>query len=381
MKLQNISNIGISNERFVKTKYPIQYAFITTFFTWCNSYKERVYCLNNNIFVQPKCPVCGNYCKFTDRKYTETCSKKCRNILQANHRKQTCLERYGVTSYAKTNECRKKMKQTCLERYGDENYNNRNKMHQTCLERYGGVGNASKVLNEKYKQTCLERYGVTSYTKTVEYKQKIKQTKLERYNDENYNNRTKSKQTMLDRYGYISPFSRSDVKEKSKQTMLDRYGVESYAKSKSYKYNIDKIQQKIVDTKRKNKSFNTSKIEEQFAAWLKDNNINFVRQYKSEQYPFCCDFYFPDKDLYFEINGHCVHNNHPFDANNKSDIETLNKWKQKNSLFYKNMINVWTVTDPLKVYTANEKKLNFKVVYSCSLDKIIQVYKNSEIDI
>ncbi len=34
--------------------------------------------------------------------------------------KQTCLERYGVTSYAKTEECKEKIKQTNLERYGVE---------------------------------------------------------------------------------------------------------------------------------------------------------------------------------------------------------------------------------------------------------------------
>ena len=64
---------------------------------------------------------------------------------------------------------------------------------------------------------------------------------------------------------------------------------------------------------------------------LKENNINYKTQYKSELYPFCCDFYFPDNDLYLEINAHWTHGYHPFDSTNKDDLLLLEQWKKKNT--------------------------------------------------
>ena len=60
---------------------------------------------------------------------------------------------------------------------------------------------------------------------------------------------------------------------------------------------------KIIETKRENKTFNSSSIEEKFNTYLIENNISFIRQYRSELYPYACDFYFPDYNLYLEIKG------------------------------------------------------------------------------
>ena len=377
MKLQNIGKKSIGNEQFVKTKYPVQYAFITTFFKWCKSYKECVYCLNNNIFVQPKCPICGkqvSFCK-NNRGYNRACCENCSKELQKRTTIKNNLEKYGVASTNQLQSIKEKQKQTTLLHYGVENPSKsetikERKKHTTLL--HYGVENPgqSDIVKEKIKQAYLDNYGVSHPMNTDYVKNKIKQTKLERYGDALYRNNDKIKQTCLKRYGVENPWQSEEIKNKIKQTKLERYGDVYYCNTN-----------KIYNTKRKNNSFNKSAIEEQFAAWLKDNNINFIRQYKSKQYPFCCDFYFPEKDLYFEINGHCVHNNHPFDANNESDIATLEKWKQKNTQFYKNMIKVWTVTDPLKVKTAKENELNFKVVYSDKIENVKEFYKNIEFDI
>ena len=305
--------------------------------------------------------------------------------------KQTCLERYGVESPTQSDKVKEKYKQTCLERYGVESPFAsdiiKDKIKQTCLERYGVESpTQSDKVKEKYKQTCLERYGVESPFASDIIKDKIKQTCLERYGIEKYvlsnDHEVKTKRTCLIRYN-TENYTQSNeyknmlptIQQKIYETCLKKYGTKCYTKSNEYKNMLPTIQQKIYETKKNNNSFNKSNIEEQFASWLDENNILYIRQYKSEQYPFCCDFYFPEKDLYFEINGHCVHNNHPFNPDNKKDIATLEKWKQKGTKFYKNMIHVWTVTDPLKVKTANENNLNFKVVYSCKLDEAIKEYK------
>ena len=47
-----------------------------------------------------------------------------------------------------------------------------------------------------------------------------------------------------------------------------------------------------------------------------------------------------------------------------NDIEKLNKWKQKNTKFYNNAIDVWTKRDQLKIKTAKDNNLNYKVFYN-----------------
>ena len=424
MEIPNYKEFNKNNirENFIKTHYADFYRFVCNRYPYI-TFQEKLYWYFNNIEEKPKCALCGKQVKFVSFKlgYQTYCSNKCSNNSQLTKDKirksteehfgsmnnfisqmkvkmkhtclerygvefasqskeikdkmrNTCLERYGVESYTKTDEYKEKTKQTCLERYGVESYTKtdeyKEKTKQTCLERYGVEHQSqSDVSKENYRKTCLERYGVNNFSKTHEYKEKTINTCLIRYGKSHYNNREKTINTCLERYNKKTYLGSEDCKEKTKQTCLERYGVEFMAQ-------LECVKQKIYETKKNNNSFNKSSIEEQFASWLDENNILYIRQYKSEQYPFCCDFYFPEKDLYFEINGHCVHNNHPFNPDNKKDIATLEKWKQKGTKFYKNMIHVWTVTDPLKVKTANENNLNFKVVYSCDLNKVISEYNN-----
>ena len=338
-------------EMYIKKHFPDDYAYIEKFPG--NSFSERIYNAINNNTQTKTCPVCGRPLKFINvtKGYRTVCSQECNYKIRYEKTKKTCLEKYGVENYSSTKECKAKVK-------------------QTCLERYGGIGFASEKIKEKSNNT-----------------------KLSKYNDNHYSNRTKAKQTCLEKYGGENPFATEETKDKIKQTCLEKYGVEHYSSTNEYKkktkrtclirYGVENptqlgtIQQKIKETKDKNHTHNTSSVEEKFATWLKDNNINFVRQYKSDKYPFCCDFYFPDRDLYFEINGFWTHGLHPFDADNKDDVKKLENWKQMNTKFYNNAINTWTVSDPLKVKTAKENKLNFKVIYSDKLNDVIKSYNET----
>ena len=156
------------------------------------------------------------------------------------------------------------------------------------------------------------------------------------------------------------------TRQKAKQTCLERYGVDSYSKTEEYKIRSYK-------TKKQNNTFNSSKIEKKFEKYLKENNINYKTQYKSELYPFFCDFYLPDSDLYLEINAHWTHGGHPFDSTSKEDQLQLETWKSKNTKFYYNAIEIWTKRDVLKRETAKKNNLNYIEVFSNKLDKIIDV--------
>ena len=96
------------------------------------------------------------------------------------------------------------------------------------------------------------------------------------------------------------------------------------------------------------------------------------------QYPFLCDFYFPDYDLYVEIQGYWCHCNHPFDENDEDDMVKLEMWKEKsNSNQYTNAIYVWTISDPLKRRTAKENNLNYLEIFSNDINDCIFIIQNA----
>ena len=91
-----------------------------------------------------------------------------------------------------------------------------------------------------------------------------------------------------------------------------------------------------------------------------------LRQYRDERYPFACDFYIKSEDLFIELNLNWTHGLHPFDKNNKQDLEKLATWqeKAKTSAFYKKAIYTWTDLDVRKLKAAQENKLNYFAYYS-----------------
>ena len=291
-------------------------------------------------------------------------------------REKTCLERYGTRLASQStavkekikNTCKEKSsvivekrKATCIEKYGDENFNNRDKAKETCLEKYNSeyvfqsdyfkdsrhqtlverydVDSPlkSEIFKDKREQTCLDRYGKKFVTQTDEFKKKSNQTRLEKYGDENYTNRDKAKETW---------------NNKSDDEII------------SFVNNIN-------NTKKKNNSFNTSKIEEQLQQYLTENNIHYIYQYTSDKYPFACDFYFPENDLYVEIQGTWTHGPHPF-TNSEEDMLLLEKWKSRGTDFYKSAIETWTVRDVKKRETAKQNNLNYLEIFSCDLDECIE---------
>lgn len=135
-------------------------------------------------------------------------------------------------------------------------------------------------------------------------------------------------------------------------------------------YVVDKIaaKQKECETRKKHNCYNKSIFEDNYynKLCLMYPNTTIVRQYfDKERYPFKCDFYIKEKDLFIELNGYWVHNSHPFDKNNPKDIEELNEWIQKagTSKQYKHAIYMWTDLDVRKLNTFRKNKLNFKIIY------------------
>lgn len=400
-------NANHCRELYIKTNYNEFYEYIINNYPKELSFGERLYWFYNNITEYPKCKKCNNKTKFINalKGYNEYCCKKCSNssIEKTTKTKQTNNIRFGGNAPACSKDVINKMKQTNLERHGDENFNNRESANKTLLERYGGIGNASEIIKSKQQQTCLERYGVNNGMKVKEIVSKIKannkkeygvewvfqrpeiqqksvDTFIERYGIRHYTNPEKAKQTIkennLEKYGVEHTFQRQDVKQKSIETCIERYGKQDLTNITNHAQ-LDCVKTKIIETKRKNKSFNTSVIEEDFTEYLNKNCVNYKRQYKSKEYPYACDFYFPDNNLYLEIQAMWTHGEHPFNPNSKEDQSTLQEWKSKNNKFYNCAIETWTKRDVLKRETAKKNNLNYLEVFTTNINVLINEYKRA----
>lgn len=172
----------------------------------------------------------------------------------------------------------------------------------------------------------------------------------------------KIKQTCLERYGESSALKVKKFRQKAKQTCLERYGVDNYGKTREHilATHSKEVNEKRNNTKRNNGTFNSSKPENLSYKLLKEKFDDVIYQYKSEVYPFICDFYIPSLKMYIECNYHWTHGFRPFSEKDNECIKLLNKWKEGNTKYYNNAIITWTIRDVQKRKVAKENNLNYK---------------------
>lgn len=310
--------------------------------------------------------------------------------------KQTCMEKYGVDNPSKNEEVKNKSEQTNLIRYGADNImkteQGKNKLkasisnldmskivckrQQTCLDRYGCVNPSQcEEIKNKKKDTCELHYDVDNPMKSKEIVDRVQNTCIQKYGDSvlgrNSSLKPKIKQSLIDTYGVDNAMKNKDIASKVGETQRNRKYI--YQQRNLQKYGVISpsqllsVKQKINDTKRKNSSFNISKPEEQIYQLLKDKFEHVERQYfDKNRYPYNCDFYIPELDLFLEFNGIWTHGREPFCENNPLHIEKLNRWvdKAKTSEFYENAIYVWTDLDVKKRQIALQNNLNFLEFFS-----------------
>ena len=344
----------------LRRKFPNILSYLNKRYHDSFSLKETLIRMKYHIDVHPKCPVCGNFTKFYGSKklmFANHCSNKCTQLDDETKIKfkQTCFKKYGVDAPMKSSKIKEKSKQTCLEKYGVENisqfFETKEKYKQTCLEKYNvdnpfklektKINSHSKEAKEKQRKTCLEKYAVENSFQSEEVRQKYK---------ENYKRK----------YGVENPFQNEIIKEKIKQTCLEKYGVDRAIKNPL-------ISNKVINTRIKNNTWTTSKLEEKLYLYIKEKFPSVIRQYKDkERYPYFCDFYIPELDLFLELNGTWTHGNHPYDMNSKEDNSILNIWKEKSKEhpMYLAAIKTWVVSDVNKRNKAKENHLNFKEVWN-----------------
>ena len=335
---------------------------------------------------------CAKICKCNVEKVKIVCRKnKLRKTKEqrTEQRRRTNLLKYGCINVSQNSSIKEKKKETTFKNYGVENPAQSrivfNKIKETCLERYGvESSNSTQEKKQKIRETVLQKYNVDNVMKNDNIKQKLKNTCKQRYKVDNVlkNKQIKQKQekTNLEKYGVKNLYGSKYFKEKAKETCLRKYGVDNIMKifkTDNLNKEAQQIKQKIIEnypniidknykTKKKNNTFNVSLVEKQILNKLKKKFI-VLTQYKSELYPFACDFYLPEIDLYIEYNGSWTHGGFPF-VNNNICMEQLLNWQQKaeTSDYYKNALETWTQRDVKKREIVKQNNLNWIEFFSFS---------------
>lgn len=331
-------------------KFPNILEYISNRYIDSFSLNETLNRIKMNIDTHPKCPECGKYVRYkgiTNKMFYKYCSNFCaQNSKETKEKMQnTCLRRYGVTNGGASKIAQNKIKETLLKHYGVDNPAKseiiKQKMRMTTMQRYG-VDNTAKSDKAKttYKRTMQKKYGVDNSYQAKEVKDKIKKTLIERYGGDN-------------------PLKIEKFKQKLVNTCLKKYGVTNGGASKE-------SLEKIAATKRKNHTFSSSKPEEQLYKDIYSIFPSVIRQHKESRYPYHCDFYIPELDMFIELQGSWTHGKHPYNSNSIKDQVILEQWKERSEEhpFYKTAIKVWTEGDVKKRNCAKEHNLNYIELFS-----------------
>ena len=363
---------------------------------------EIYYRLKHNLIKRPTCIICGKPVKYTSGHYAKFCCKECQyselgKQLTKEIKIKSNLEKYGVEHTSKLKEVTDKrtksraehideikqhIRESLYKKYGAYDVMHipqiLQKIKETNLKKFGvefplqQLSKENSEIREKIKQTCLEKYGVDNPLKSKIIREKFSKETI--YNNNHLNNkdvREKIKQTCLEKYGVDNPLKSKIIREKIKQTCIKKYGFDNPWKNKI-------IWKKSQDNRQISSK---SKLENNFLEYLKSkyNISDIITQYKSDEYPYYCDFYIKPIKLYIEIQGHWTHNDHPYNCNDISDQLIMNKWKEKsiNDTYYKNALNTWTIKDVKKRNIAIQNNLNYLEIFGKSnLNKCIEIFEN-----
>jgi len=362
MHLPDVKNQKLLyREKFISKNFPEFYDYINTLFPGV-SYNESLYRYIHNITDPPLCPVCGKKIPYRNSPagYGKFCCSKC--MGESEERNELIVK-------------------TKLMKYGDPHYNNPDKATQTMNKKYGGRGTASPIIKQRIKNTCNEKFGINNVFESQEWQEIARQKKYERYGDPYYSNSEKRKQTCIEKYGVSNPMQNEKIINKFNNTMQERYGVNwamnNPILARRLSVSLEKSHRlgKYNETRKKNQSFNISKIEHDFKEYLDSQKIRYEYQYKSDVYPFDCDFYLIDYDLYIEIQGHWTHGKKPYIGSDE-DMNIVNFWRSKNTKYYNHAIYIWTDRDVKKREIAEINKLNYLEIFSINLDSCINALNN-----
>lgn len=333
-------------------------------------------------------------------------------------RRETNRKRYGSDNWASSEEAKQlreqgegpwskdsydKARQTRIERYGAKTWAESEIGRQTLSEMCSSEDVRKKMSErasrpeviEKRKETNRERYGADYWTQSDVGKTRLKEIfsseeiKLKR-SEIAKESVPKRIETNLKRYGVEHYWQHPDAKkrlkhllnspeviEKTKNTNLERYGVEIWQTSdEAHKlFASREYKMKVFETKKKNGTIQGSKLEDRCFELLLTcfDELDIIRQYNSERYPFNCDFYIKSLDLFIELNANWTHGDYWYDSDIENNKDILEYWKYRannGSHYYADAVETWSSRDIEKREFAKKNDLNYIVFWNNNLKEV-----------
>jgi len=294
------------------------------------------------------------------------------------HSKETCLIKYNIDSYSKTQEYKNKMHETYNNKTNEEMNNILEKRKQTCQEKYN-VDNVwqSENVKDKIKITNKTRYNVEFYTQTDEYKIKSKNTWNSKTQDELEEIKQKAKLTRIqngNQYpdGITKEFLDNWDKDRkpTPQDLLDYF--HQYYNKNTHLTNIYPL---IINNK-EDFELQQSRLELKVKDFLDKYNLKYEQHNRRVIKPLELDFYLPEYNLALEVNDILTHNStlHLFGGQPKE----LNYHFNKTMLCKKVGVRLIHIFEPI---LNNEKQweiLQDIILHACGKSKKIYA-RNTEL--
>jgi len=369
-----------------------------------NTYENRVKAYQHltNDLSEHLCENCGKPA-ILDKKYEyKSWCENCKDIVYKKHHSEAMknLDKSKIDYNARNQKSKKTLLKTTGYDSPCKNPKTKEKMVNSKIKKYGE--NYGAVITSKSRKTYKEKTGYDNPWKNPKVIEQIVKNKKENLPD-GHTLFTKAFDTMERETGYRYPSQNPRCLLKGEETSLKNWGTRHPQQNKEIKKrttlkfleNREKglhknywddpefkkaSLQKQYETKRINNSFNKSKKEDELFEVLKSSlNVLIERQKRDPvRFPFNCDFYFPNYDLFVDFHGTWLHGEEKFDEKNLNHILKLNKWKEeaekrdKKSL-WSNAIYTWTDLDIRKYKTAEDNNLNYLVFYTYDFEKIVEV--------
>lgn len=192
------------------------------------------------------------------------------------------------------------------------------------------------ISDERLRNKNLERYGIEHTLQRPDV-------------------RTRSKQTWIDKYGVDNPLKDTGIRNRAQATVQKKYGVNSAfhipANVAKLDYNI--IVAKQIATMKKNKTFQSSKQENQFYELLMSKYPDTKRQVLAPETHWVIDFYVSSIDTWIQIDGVYWHGlNRTIDEIKKAGgfrdqkiLRTIENDKRQNEWFAAHNMKLLRFTD------------------------------------
>lgn len=171
--------------------------------------------------------------------------------------------------------------------------------------------------------------------------------------------------------------NRQLVWDKHAYYMEKTYGIKNYGCSHKHSCTSSIFSFNIYNSNAKHQLRQTSKTENRCFYMLLMLYPYLIRQFKSNKYPFKCDFYDPVSDTYIEFNGTWAHGYHFFNSKDENDVKTALQWKNSIHTTYQSAYRTWTYYDIKKRKCAEENNLKYIVFWT---EKEVRKYVLDELN-